>query len=685
MDDNLSLAEQQEWLDLLFLPTYVGQVRKTGISLQEAKQIFEGKVDPERSTLVQLLEDGVSVDDILLLRQMGVYFFRTGATKQRPLREIFMDSAFGSSLIRQVWELTGATTRQAMTAVRTGVTPYAYVNGAGKETEPPKCSWIIDEKKYQFQNLLPEVFLNALGKKRNDAFLEAVGFEVGTRNLKAQFLDEVNPELLLETGRAGGKKIYVALSKVEGEWRSRYLAIGTEVDHEEISGALVEVGADAIEYLAAIGLRVQSVTIRPSLGAANSEYFAAFAEWFEDSEDLPSINGNTASRYVAIDGTGLIAPMEESKGRPGTDTIKRFGDLVLRFVGTHQTPIVVISDSDDESVRKMTQPALEELPKEVFADVLIKRHSLRRKRDFDAATCGDDLETWLDGYDSSECFLKADEYLSVNSSSIDEISFHPDEIVEVWFDEKVISRTEILTHIKAVGGEFDESDDGYDWQRLCTIANEEHLYIFEKSNAFFLNRAPMFINGAGYLATREDPMLLLELDDSWYEAWPTIQEWIGQFTLSEWASRTSGTDVDEIGFAQSGVLVNRSHIDEGESQITMWHVDESQCWKELASWLLWDEYGHKFKALLFVEERIGELPDGTNLFADWLDEYSSSTLKIELSYGFGDEEFNKAVLNELLKNDEIARYVKGITEPDSDEGMRRTKRQEAYRALHNRE
>jgi hypothetical protein len=158
---------------------------------------------------------------------------------------------------------------------------------------------------------------------------------VGTRNLKAQFLDEVNPELLLETGRAGGKKIYVALSRAEGEWRSHYLAIGTEVDHEEISGALVEVGADAIEYLAAIGLRVQSVTIRPSLGAANSEYFAAFAEWFEDSEDLPSINGNTASRYVAIDGTSLIAPKEESKGRPGTDTIKKFGDLVLRFVGTH--------------------------------------------------------------------------------------------------------------------------------------------------------------------------------------------------------------------------------------------------------------------------------------------------------------------------------------------------------------
>jgi hypothetical protein len=668
MDDNLSPAEQQEWLNLLFLPTYVGQVVKTGISLQEAKQIFEGKVDPERSTLVQLLEDGTSVDDILLLRQMGVYFFRTGATKQRPLREIFMDSAFGSSLIRQVWELTGATTRQAMTAVRTGVTPYAYVNGAGKETEPPKCSWIMDEKKYQFQNLLPEVFLNALGEKRNDAFLEAVGFEVGTRNLKAQFLDEVNPELLLETGRAGGKKVCVALSKEEGEWRSRFLATGTELHHEETSGDLAQVGGDAIEYLATIGLKIRSITIRPSLRTAKSEYFTALAGWFEDSEDLPSINGNTASRYVAIDGTSLIAPKEESKGRPGTDTIKKFGDLVLRFVGTHQTPIVVISDSDDETIRSITQPELKKFPREIFADVLIKRHVLQS-----------------DGYDSYELHLKAGEFQSLTTSGAEAFTFGANEIVEIWCDEKKMSIAEVLTGIRLAGEDFEEFDDEVEWQRVRGVAANENLWIFDRGHEFFLYRPPIFVNGSAYLATREDPTLLLELDDSWDEPWPKLWQPIGQFSLSEWASMTSGTDFDEIGFSATGVLVSCERLDEGTTRIDVWGNRDQNQSSHVASWLLQDEYGHKFKALLFIEELIGELPRSANLFADWLDEDQSSTLEIRLSYAFGDEAFNNAVMDELMKDEEISRYVKGITDPDSDEGRKRKKRQEVYHALHNRE
>jgi hypothetical protein len=380
-----------------------------------------------------------------------------------------------------------------------------------------------------------------------------------------------------------------------------------------------------------------------------------------------------------------MVPIEESRGRPGTDEVKRFGDLALRFIGTHQEPIVVISDSDDETIRRLTQPFAEQLSAEIFADVVIKRHILREEGNFNADECGDDVELWLEGFDSNEHYLTAEEFTSFRGSESEIISFQPNEVVEIWSDASKVSLTELLSVIRIDGRDFQDFDNGYDWQRLHDIADAQELWFFEDIDHFFLRRPPIFINGMGYSAVRENSEMLLELSDSYEEPWPRLSEVVGQFSLSEWASMTSGTDWDEIGFTSTGELVNCVRLDESEIQISAWGHRGQDLSKDLAIWLLSDDYGHKFKALLFVEGRLGKLPEGNKMFADWLDDSMSSTLEIHLSCNFSDESLEESVLQELLKDAVIAQYAKGITDPDSVEGKRRTKRQEAYRVLHNRE
>lgn len=672
----------RKWLDLLFLSSYVHQVVKMEISFKEAQQIFNEKVEPERSTLIQLLEDGTSVEEILLLRQMGVYFFRTGASKERPLREIFMDSAFGSAAIRKAWELTNASTRQAMIAKQSGVTPYGYVVGSERGLEPPRCSWVIDEKKYQFDSPLPEAFLSSLGRKRNDGFLEAVGYLVGTRNLKSEFLEELNPAILFETKRINGKKFLIGLTFSQELWHAKFLAIGADALEVEIFGSLAQVGAQALEKLDSLGYKVRSIMVRPSLKAANSEYFRMFANWFTEvgNEDLPEINGELATAYVAIDGTHLVAPLEESLGRPGTDEIRRYGDVAYHFVGSDPNPIVVISGGDDAEIRKLTEPIRALTPPNIFSEILINRHVLREEKNYKSVDSDEDIETWLESYDTFENFMNITELRSRATSG--DFTINPHEIVEIWFDEKALSLLEVLNNLEIVGEDVDGLENGKNWESLRQIAENEHVPFLEYTNDFFLTRPPVVINGSAYLPVREDSRVLLELDEFHDDPWPEIQDLIGQFSLIELDSRVSGTDWDEIGFVRPDVLVNRVRLDEGENHIEVWTNISGDASSELAQWLLSDDYGHKFKALLFVEGRLGNLPEGNEIFADWLDENMSSTLEIGFSFGVSDEPTEENVLQLLMKDRDVAEFVKGITEPDSDEGKSRTKRQEAYRALH---
>lgn len=659
----ISPSDLRKWMDLLFLQTYVAQVLKLGISLEDATRIFKGKVDPERSTVIALLEQGTTIEEVLFLRESGIYFFRTIATPDRPLREVFLDEIFGSKKLREIWELTGATLRDAAYAHRSGLTPLQFVGDASPHTSRPVAHWVLEQKKYDFGfHSLPAVFSEHLGKSKNEGFLKAIGYDVKVRSLKNEFITRINPRFVIYTNSYNGEKALVGFSQSGDKWTSHFLVNGSEDKSLGGDGQLLELGNRVLEVLSSRGLKIKDVKILASLKSLNSELLMALGSWFADysKEKLPTLNSVGSAQYTTIQGESVLAPKVEFEKRPGRESIVRLGDVVFYSLGSMSTPLVAVFDGTDEDIRAFLADAIAQLPSEAFDEIIINRVFLLDEEEFE--------------YMSEE--------LSSSSSddSKDKIIVGPDWLVQIWIDEDRISVDEVLNRIEVVGEEFEDDEFVERWDLVYELCNSQDLPTWYKLDHFFLRRPPIFINGRGYAVPRDYRELLLEIDPIDESGLPRIEQLIASYSVIELSSMVSGTDWHLLGFVRADILIGLELLDEGETQVHLWRIESNEWSKYFAEWLLSDVYGFNMVGRYWIESTIGELPDVEQLSADWFDEDLSSTLMVSFGCSTHSKQFDDAVMARLLENEEINRYVVGIRQPESKEGIARASRIELYRA-----
>ena len=257
-------------------------------------------------------------------------------------------------------------------------------------------------------------------------------------------------------------------------------------------------------------------------------------------------------------------------------------------------------------------------------------------------------------------------------------SVRANEVLEISFDEGVIAKQDIIDRLELhPGGEWNENDVFYELQE---ILEAENLPRWDMNAQQFSGR-PVIINGELWLALEASvPVFIrLDVDGSWPE--PRFDEVWGSFGICEWGSRVSGFDFNYIGTASPRVVLQHNTYDWQEPETYIDITDEDKYPEIFAAWLLTDEhYSAGFKAFLFIEQEMGEMPLTTNVFADWIIEDWSSTLQMEFSGGLPTPEQNRAVLDSLLTNVNVANYMRGITHPESPEGIARKARHENYYA-----
>jgi hypothetical protein len=260
-------------------------------------------------------------------------------------------------------------------------------------------------------------------------------------------------------------------------------------------------------------------------------------------------------------------------------------------------------------------------------------------------------------------------------------SVKENEVLEIWFDERVVAKQEIIDRLELhPGGKWNDNDAFYELQE---ILEAENLPCWEMNAQQFSGR-PVIINGELWLALEASiPVFIrLDIDGSWPE--PRSGEVWGSFGICEWDSRVSGFDFNYIGTACPGVVLRHNTYDWQEPESSIEITEEDKYPGIFAAWLLTDEYDFTgFKALLYIEQQMGEMPLTTNVFADWIIEDWSSTMQMDFSGGFPTPEQNKAVLGSLFKDVKAAAYARGITHPNSPEGIARKSRHEAYYAVRN--
>ena len=613
----ISPSDLRKWMDLLFLQTYVAQVLKLGISLEDATRIFKGKVDPERSTVIALLEQGTTIEEVLFLRESGVYFFRTIATPDRPLREVFLDEIFGSKKLREIWELTGATLRDAAYAHRSGLTPLQFVGDASPRASRPVAHWVLEQKKYDFGiHSLPAVFSEHLGKSKNEGFLKAIGYDVKVRSLKS----------------LGG------------------------------DGQLLELGNRVLEVLSSRGLKIKDVKILASLKSLNSELLMALGSWFAhySKEKLPTLNSVGSAQYTTIQGESVLAPKVEFEKRPGKESIVRLGDVIFYSLGSMSTPLVAVFDGTDEDIRAFLADAIAQLPSVAFDEIIINRVFLLDEEEFE--------------------YMFEELSSSSSDDSKDKIIVGPDWLVQIWIDEDRISVDEVLNRIEVVGEEFEDDEFVERWDLVFELCDSQDLPTWYKLDHFFRRRPPIFINGRGYAVPRDYRELLLEIDPIDESGLPRIEQLIASYSVIELSSMVSGTDWHLLGFVRADILIGLELLDEGETQVHLWRIENNEWSKYFAEWLLSDVYGFNMVGRYWIESTIGELPDVEQLSAAWFDEDLSSTLMVSFGCSTHSKQFDDAVMARLLENEEINRYVLGIRQPESKEGIARASRIELYRA-----
>lgn len=664
---SVSPSDLRKWLDLLFLQTYVGQVLKLEISLDDATRIFQGKVDPERSTIITLLEQGTTVDEILLLKELGIYFFRTIATKRRPLRDVFLDEIFGSKKVREVWQLTGATTREAAYAHKSGLSPLQFVEGKSVGTTSPLAQWILEQKRYDFGSYpIPDVFLESLGNNKNEAFLRAVGYDTKVRSLKKEFIARTNPTLVFYTNSRKGENAVIAFSRNEDKWNSRFLVNGFEENSLEAEGNLLDLGNHAIEIVESHGLGIKEVKVLPNLKALNSELLLALGSCFSHypKQKLPTINSKEARQYKTIVGGDVFAPLIEIDKRPGFERIDRVGDVAFYSLGAAPAPLVGVVEGSDADIRVFFAEAIAQLPSEVFDAINIERVFLLAEEEIEHEP--EELQ---------DCLY---------SHSTDEIVVGCNWLVQIWINEERISVDEVLERIQII------DDDEYEfesskWELVSNLCDFWDLPTWHRFDDFFLRRPPIFINGRGYAVPRDHRNLLLEIDPNEECGLPRIERPIASYSISELNSMVSGTDWHYFGFARAHLLVGIELLDERETEVCLWSVKNDDWTKYFAEWLLHDIYGFNIKARYWIESVIGQLPDVEELSADWFDEKLSSTLMVYFGCTTHTKEFNEAVLARLIREKEIAVYTESIREPHSERGKTRIERHRLFnlrRGLH---
>lgn len=316
----------------------------------------------------------------------------------------------------------------------------------------------------------------------------------------------------------------------------------------------------------------------------------------------------------------------------------------------------MFSDGTDNDARKQLTEELERRSSEITADTLVRRHVLSNDGTYKTSAVAGNFSDI------------GREMLKISST----------EIVEIWCDESRVTSSEVLQRLVVVDSEevLVPEDEYSWWYELSEICEAENLQLPELHLGLFVPRPPVFLNGCCFLVPNDDPSELIEVEEG--VTWPLIDEIVGWFSIIEYESRTSGTDYRTLGFSREGILVDFFRPDVGDAELRVWSVEGDDVAELFATWLLSDYDGAYLMALCWIEGEIGKLPDVDDLPASWFDEDMSSTLILSLaSHEFSGESKEK-ILAQLLQVEEIATYVRGITNPDSPEGVRRLTRQQNF-------